>query len=245
MPYLSRIWLNPLRRQAQRFLRNPQTAHAAILGGLSRQPVTERVLWRWENDGLHRARLLVLTQSRPSWEHLIEQAGWPGAEDPQDLVRPYEPLLDQIAHGREFAFRLKANPASATRHPDAPSPSQQVQLADQASPRGVRVGHRTVEHQLNWLAKRVPQWGFALANGESDLPAVRIIARDRLAFSKGGRDGNTGHRVTLQTATFEGIVRINDPDLTRHSLLAGVGSGKAYGLGLITFAPPVRQSEPL
>jgi len=245
MPYLSRIWLNPLRSQTQRLLRNPQAAHAAILGGLSRQPVSERVLWRWEPDGPHRARVLVLTQSRPSWEHLIEQAGWPSADDPQDLVRAYEPLLDQVACGREFAFRLKANPVSATKHPDSPSPNHKERLAAQARPRGVRVAHRTAEHQLGWLAGRVPHWGFSFTTGEDDLPAVRIVARDRLAFSKKGRDGSNGQRVTLQTATFEGIVRVEDPELTRHSLLCGVGAGKAYGLGLITFAPPVPQPEPL
>lgn len=245
MPYLSRIWLNPLRSQTQRLLRNPQAAHAAILGGLSQQPVSERVLWRWDPDGPHRARVLVLTQSRPSWEHLIEQAGWPGADDPQDLVRPYEPLLDQVARGREFAFRLKANPVSATKHPDSPSPNHKERLAAQARPRGVRVAHRAVEHQLDWLAKRVPHWGLALATDEDDLPAVRIVARDRLAFSKKNRDGSNGQRVTLQTATFEGIVRVEDPGRTRHSLLGGVGAGKAYGLGLITFAPPAPQPEPL
>jgi CRISPR system Cascade subunit CasE len=244
MPYLSRIWLNPLRTQAQRFLRNPQAVHAAVLGGLSQQPVTERVLWRWEADGPHRARLLVLTRSRPSWEHLIEQAGWSGADDPQDLVRSYEPLLDQITLGREFAFRLKANPVSATRNPQAPSASQKEHLSAQARPRGVRVAHRTVEHQLGWLIKRVPQWGFVLATDTQDLPAVRIIARDRISFSKRLADGSPGGRVTLQTATFEGIARITDPDLTRHSLLAGVGAGKAYGLGLITLAPPQLADTP-
>lgn len=242
MPYLSRIWLNPLRTQTQRFLRNPQAAHAAVLGGLHRQPVAERVLWRWEPDGPHRARLLVLTQTRPSWEHLIEQAGWPGADEQQYLVRPYEPLLDQVTFGREFAFRLKANPVSATRNPQAPSASQKEHLSAQVHPRGVRVAHRTVEHQLDWLIKRVPQWGFTLATGAEDLPAVRIIARDRISFSKRLPDGRPGGRVTLQIVTFEGIARITDPELTRRSLLSGVGAGKAYGLGLITLAPPQPQA---
>jgi CRISPR system Cascade subunit CasE len=238
MPYLSRIWLNPLRTQTQRFLRNPQAVHAAVLGGLSQQPVTQRVLWRWEPDSPHRASLLVLTQTRPSWEHLIEQAGWPGADEQQALVRPYEPLLDQVTRGREFAFRLKVNPVSATRNPQAPSARQAAHLTAQARPRGVRVAHRTVEHQLDWLIKHVPQWGFSLATGAHDLPAVKIIARDRISFSKRLADGSRGNRVTLQTATFEGIAQITDPDLTRHTLLAGVGAGKAYGLGMITFAPP-------
>jgi CRISPR system Cascade subunit CasE len=170
---------------------------------------------------------------------LIEQAGWPGADDQQDLVRPYEPLLDQVTRGREFAFRLKANPVSATRNPQAPSASQKEHLSAQVRPRGVRVAHRTVEHQLGWLIKRVPQWGLILATGAEDLPAVRIIARDRISFIKRPPDG----RVTLQTVTFEGIARITDPELTRRSLLGGVGAGKAYGLGLLTLAPP-RPQDP-
>ena len=50
MPYLSRIYLNPLRTRTQSLLRNPQAMHAAVLGGLSRQPVVERVLWRLETS---------------------------------------------------------------------------------------------------------------------------------------------------------------------------------------------------
>jgi CRISPR system Cascade subunit CasE len=237
MSYLSRIWLNPLRTGAQRFIRNPRTMHAAVLGGLPSQPATERVLWRLEADGAHRASLLVLTQTRPSWEHVVEQAGWPGAEDPQALVRPYEPLLAQVTSGAVFAFRLKANPVSATKKPDAPSARQKERLA-QERPRGVRVAHRTAAHQLSWLIGRVPGWGFTLATDDQGAPAVRLIGRERVSFSKRLPDGSPDNQVTLQAATFEGIVRVTDPALARRSLLAGVGAGKAYGLGLVTLAPP-------
>ncbi|WP_443075560.1 type I-E CRISPR-associated protein Cas6/Cse3/CasE [Streptomyces sp. NBC_01483] len=50
--------------------------HAAVMGGLAVQPVAERVLWRLETNTAHRAEILVLTNSRPSWEHLVEQGGW-------------------------------------------------------------------------------------------------------------------------------------------------------------------------
>ena len=73
MAYLSRIWLNPLRTATQRMLRDPHVMHAAVLGGIPAQPVTERVLWRIEAGDPHRAELLVLTRSVPSWEHLVEQ----------------------------------------------------------------------------------------------------------------------------------------------------------------------------
>src|SRR5450756_2446780 len=146
MPYLSQVWLNPLRAQTQRMLRNPQVLHAAVLGGVSRQPVTERVLWRVEPESPYRVGVLVLTESKPSWEHLVEQGGWPSADEPQALVRPYEPLLDRVVCGAQFAFRLRANPVSATRHPVKPSAAQQQQLASAVRSRGVRVSHRTAVH---------------------------------------------------------------------------------------------------
>jgi CRISPR system Cascade subunit CasE len=236
MPYLSRIWLNPLRTGAQRMLRNPHVVHAAVLGGLSRQPVDERVLWRLEPDSPHRAGLLVLTHSRPSWEHLVEQAGWPNSDEPQALVRPYELLLDQVARGREFAFRLNANPVMATRNPANPSTVQKERLTSVVRPRGVRVPHRTAAHQLEWLTSRVARWGFEIPDDPDGVPGIRLTRRDRLIFSKGG-DNDRGHRVVLQTALFDGRLRVADPDAARTSLLSGVGSGRAYGCGLITLAP--------
>ena len=238
MTYLSRIFLNPLRTQAQRLLRNPRAMHAAVLGGLSRQPVAERVLWRMETDQRHRLSVLALTESQPSWEHLIEQAGWASTDEPQAMVKPYGPLLDQVTRGRQFAFRLVANPVSSTKHPDAPSPAQRHRLATTPRPRGVRLAHRTAAHQLEWLIDRVDSWGFTLLGDDDRGPAVQLTARQRLAFAKGRGDGQ-GHRVVLEAATYDGLVQVSDPQAARRSLLAGVGPGKAYGLGLITLAPPL------
>jgi len=233
MPYLSKIWLNPLRRGTQRLVGNPQAMHAAVLGGLSRQPVTERVLWRLE-DERHRATLLVLTDSAPSWHHLVEQAGWPSSDEPQALVRSYKPLLDRIVRGREFAFRLRANPVAATRHPEQPSPSQRLRL-EGTRPRGVRVPHRTADHQLDWLGTRAGRWGFELVTNSAGAADVRLTARQRLVFTKS--TDTKARRVTIETATFEGRLRVADVDQSIASLLGGVGSARAYGCGLITLAP--------
>jgi CRISPR system Cascade subunit CasE len=234
MPYLSRIYLNPLRTGAQNLLRNPQRMHAAVLGGLSRQPVTERVLWRLETSA-HRASLLVLTQSTPSWEHLIEQAGWAAADEPQALVRSYQPLLDRAERGREYRFRLRANPVSATRTPQKPSEAQRHRLEAAERPRGVRVAHRTAAHQLQWLTDRVGKWGFSIPPTTDGLPDVRLGERGRMVFTKSG--ATSGRRVVIQTATFDGRLRIEDPELAQASLLDGVGAARAYGCGLITLAP--------
>lgn len=232
MPYLSRIYLNPLRPGAQRLLSNPQHMHAAVLGGLSRQPVDERVLWRPERDNAHRASVLVLTQSTPSWEHLVEQAGWVAADEPQALVRSYEPVLARTERGREFRFRLRANPVSATRTPLKPSPEQQKHLQATPRPRGVRVPHRTATHQLEWLTSRIQRWGFSLQAEGAGADALKLMERERLSFTKPG-----GHRVVIQAATYEGLLCVEDAELARASLLNGVGSGRAYGCGLLTLAP--------
>ncbi|MGI5133167.1 type I-E CRISPR-associated protein Cas6/Cse3/CasE [Pseudonocardia sp. CA-107938] len=231
MPYLSRIWLNPLRSRAQLFLANPHALHAAVLGGLSRQPVTERVLWRLNTDFRHRAEVLVLTESMPSWEHLVEQAGWASADEPQEIVRDYQPLLDKVQRGREFRLRVRANPVSSTRRPDKPSPAQQKQLAKERR-RGVRVAHRTAGHQLRWFTDHLEGWGFETVLSPESGPRVALSARDRLVFTKNG-----GHRVVLNTATFDAVVRVTDPAIARERLLGGVGPAKGYGCGLITLAP--------
>lgn len=235
MTYLSRVWLNPLRTKTQYFLRNRQALHAAILGGLSQQPVAERVLWRLETIDRHRLGLLVLTESRPSWEHLIEQGGWPGADTPQAIVKAYQPLLDQVTRGRQFAFRLHANPVSSTKKPTKPSPAQRSRLAASDRPRGVRLPHRTAGDQLTWLHGRLERWGFQPLPGEHG-PTAYLVARERLSFNK--RDSDRSHRVTLEAATFEGLVEVIDPPVAQRSLLYGVGPAKAYGMGLITLAPP-------
>jgi CRISPR system Cascade subunit CasE len=236
MPYLSRIWLNPLRSGTQRMLRSPQVVHAAVLGGLSRQPVDERVLWRLEMKNPHRVAVLALTQSKPSWEHLVEQGGWPGADDEQAAVRPYDPLLDGLRLGAAFAFRLRANPVSAMRRPEKPSAAQQLYLGGTERPRGVRVPHRTAAHQMAWFLDRIESWGFTVSTSRSGEPDVRLAARERLVFSKTSR-GGAKNRVTLQTATFEGRLAVADVDTARRSLLEGVGPARAYGCGLLTLAP--------
>ncbi|MFD9029301.1 type I-E CRISPR-associated protein Cas6/Cse3/CasE [Streptomyces parvulus] len=257
MPYLSKIALNPRRRAAVSLLSSPHRLHAAVLAGLAVQPVTERVLWRLENNTPHRAEVLVLTDSRPSWAHLVDDAGWPGADGGTPLIADYTPLLERITRGREFGFRLTANPVQSVPRPTRPSEEQVTRLKEEADTgsrhRGFRVAHRTVVQQLQWLLSRSERHGFTIPDAtatppgpglqtdgsepeaptSSAGPAVAVVSRDILRFTK----RKDGPPVTLSTVTFEGRLRVTDPDALRSALLGGIGPAKGYGQGLLTLAP--------
>ncbi|NNM46437.1 type I-E CRISPR-associated protein Cas6/Cse3/CasE [Knoellia koreensis] len=240
MPYLSKIQLNPLRQGTQRLLANPQRTHAAVLGGMP-PGSSGRVLWRdevtkGEVAGPARPELLVLTPQMPDWSHLVEQAGWATPEG-APLVRSLDPLLDLVVDGREFGFRVRANPTTSVAKPQSPTAAQRKALDDGLRRRGIRVAHRTAGHQLEWFLARTREddtaWGFAVL-GDEDHPHVSLVAREHISFSKGRE---TRHKVTLDRATFEGRLIVTDADRLREVLVGGLGRGKAYGCGLLTLAP--------
>ncbi|GLZ28141.1 type I-E CRISPR-associated protein Cas6/Cse3/CasE [Lentzea sp. NBRC 105346] len=246
MSYLSRIRLNPLRTKGREFLRNPRTVHAAVMGGLPEQPNTNRVLWRLDTRE-HNVNLLVLTPTRPDWTHIVEQAGWPHADGDHVLVRDYTPVLGHLASGREFAFRLTANPVQSTMTPDRLTDSQRQRHGDTRPRRGFRVGHRTAAHQIDWLLRRTDKWGFTIPTSRTDTAApgmpstiegpaqheVRIVNTTRYTIPKKGMP----KPVTMHAITFEGRLTITDPDKLRTAMLTGIGPTKAYGCGLLTLAP--------
>ncbi|WP_283133414.1 type I-E CRISPR-associated protein Cas6/Cse3/CasE [Rhizohabitans arisaemae] len=246
MTYLSRVRINPLRDKSRTLLKNPHVMHGAVLFGVPGDPTGQRILWRVDADTPHRPFLYVLTHTRPDWSHLIEQAGWPDADGEHAQVRDYSPLLAQIALGREFAFRLTANPIQNVPAPEKPTPAQKQRV--NGGRRSLRIGHRTHAHQLNWFLTRTGKWGFTVPVSRTDpgiggidhgdaaepAPDMRIIGRERRSFKKKRTDS---HPVVLQTATFEGRLLITDVEAFTQRLLGGIGPAKSYGCGLLTLAP--------
>lgn len=240
-----------MRTASRALLDNPHKTHGAVVGGLPGHPSTERPLWRWDTDSTtNKPYLLVLTQTAPDWTHLVEQYGWPHADGEHIRTRDYTPLLDHIDTGREFAFRVTANPVRNAQSRKPASGTDQNTPRTQLSP---RTAHRTPAHQLSWFLSRTSRWGFdippAPVPASADTPAdasmppapdVRLLQPRRLSFHKNPRprqgQGKT-KPVVLHVATFEGRMRVTDPDALVRTLLTGLGPAKAYGCGLLTLAP--------
>lgn len=219
--YLTRFEINTARRGARALLASPQRLHAAVLAGFPPGRATTsdgRALWRVDQRDQH-AVLYLVSPHRPDLTHLVEQAGWPTTEG--WATRDYTPLLDRLATGQRWQFRLTANPVHSRRKTEDAARSQ-------------RFGHVTVTQQTDWLLRRAEQHGFTVAIGEHKEPDVAVRGRATLRFRR------QDQWVTLDTAVFDGHLEITDPAALRAALTQGIGHGKAYGCGLLTLAPTSR-----
>jgi CRISPR system Cascade subunit CasE len=192
--------------------------HAAVLAAFPTGHATspaERVLWRVDHHE-HQAVLYVVSPHRPDLTHLVESVGWPTTEG--WATRDYAPLLDRLAAGQQWGFRLAANPVHNRRKTEDSARSQ-------------RFGHITVAQQTDWLLRRAEQHGFTVPLGDHKEPDVAVRGRRTVRFTRQGRT------VTLDTAVFEGRLDVTDPAVLRAALVGGIGHGKAYGCGLLTLVP--------
>jgi CRISPR system Cascade subunit CasE len=190
--------------------------HAAVLACFP-QPADERgrVLWRIDQDR-GRTWLYVVSEPRPGFSSLTEQAGWPDLNDTWDS-RDYSGFLNRLEDGQRWAFRMTANP------------SHSVRIREGGETK--RVGHVTVTQQRQWFLDRAEKWGFIVAEHEG---RAEVVVHDRLVE----RFQRQGKPVTVSKATFDGILIVNNPEALCRTLTEGAGAAKAYGCGLLTLAPP-------
>lgn len=109
--------------------------------------------------------------------------------------------------GQRLAFRLRANP---------------TKRLGEGSNQGKRVGLYRVEEQIQWLNRKAEAGGFII---ESVLPAQQQRADDRK------------HDLKFLSVQFDGILQVVEPTLVQKVLAEGIGSGKAFGFGLLSVAP--------
>lgn len=215
--YLSRVALNPCRRSTLTTLASPQKLHAAV--EYSFPPGLQekyRKLWRIDRLGscLH---LLVLSERKPDFSHIVDQFGWPGSEQKWE-TKNYELLMDRIEANQRWHFRLRANPVHCVK-------TDEGLRTQEPAKRGKIYAHVTARQQERWLLERAEKHGFILQEG-----IFRVVQQETCQFLRQRKP------VTLGIATFEGILEVGDATLFKSALVCGIGRAKAYGCGLLTIA---------
>ncbi len=234
MTYLSRLPLNVRSQDVQRDLADCHRLHGRILSGfpteLGLQVARERfgVLYRLETGG-PRVQVLLQSQYEPDWSRLPD-----GYLSRPPECKSVDGAYSRIGPGAVLIFRLRANPTRriGRGHEDPRW-------------RGKRVDLRREEDQLQWLARKAEQGGFRLlhasVSGRSspggEVPDTRVapgvsVTGRRTSAATGGRQ-----QLTFGSVLFEGQLQVTDAEQFRTTLLGGIGSGKAYGFGLLSVIP--------
>lgn len=225
--YLSRLALNPLRRDVQRDLANCHAMHQRVLTAFPDDPnihqARERfgVLYRVEpSNGDGSASVVVLVQSNaaPDWSRLPQ--GYAALSVVKDISASYSALNLETT----LVFRLRANP---TRRISDRSATQDEHW------RGKRVELRREEDQIAWLQRKSSAAGFRVivVRAKPNVADARVASRSVIS----GYRPATG-QMTFCDVLFEGRLQVTDEDLFRQALERGIGSGKAFGFGLLSVA---------
>ena len=62
----------------------------------------------------------------------------------------------------------------------------------------------------------------------------RIVRDQWYQFNKGSEN----RKVRMRLVTYEGVLKVADPELCQKALICGIGREKAYGAGLLTLYSP-------
>ncbi len=242
--YLSRLTFDLRDRGTLRLLGDCHAMHRFVMSGFPNLPGNAArealaVLYRVElaaNASV--VRLLVQSAAEPAWAPESRPIRWDG-------TKSLTPLLNAIAPGSRFRFRLQANPtrrvaARATREADAVRGRDRPEAPAAA---GKRVALRREEDRLDWLIRKGLTAGLALVEAavsggmdrDSETRGSFVATRaDPGTRLQGRRD--TG-LLTVEACTFDGLLEVRDVDLLRQAIRSGIGPGKAFGCGLLSLAP--------
>ncbi len=246
--FLSKLILNPRQQTVRRDLADCHLMHRRVLsafGDANAEDARARfgVLYRVESDARTGATVLLMQSvEQPEWTCLPAQylAESGNAENPAcKFIGERYAAIEALMRLR---FRLRANP---TRKIDTKTG------ADGVRRNGKRVELRDEAGQLAWLERKGTQHGFRLR-------MVRTIDENkrtgkRGAQSKGDHKGKllsspeeSGEyarvpRLTFASVLFDGELIVTDAPLFQDALKSGIGTGKAYGFGLLSVALAERE----
>ncbi len=113
----------------------------------------------------------------------------------------------RLQSGQQLAFRLRANPTK--------------RLSAGKGNKGKRIGLYKIEEQIKWLQRKGTDHGFTI---QTAMPTQQQRVDD--------------HRQNLKffSVQFDGILQVTDPTTFLASIQNGIGSGKAFGFGMLSVA---------
>lgn len=247
MMYLTQLVLNPRSWSVRRDLGNCFEMHRLVMSGFPDVTAPHGMEARAYLDVLYRVEPLkrdghitVLVQSRlgPDWSCLPTDYLLDEDEIESLNCKFIGDLYDGIESGQALAFRLRANPTKKAR---------KIENGETRLLQGQRVALRGESELVDWLRRRGEQHGFCLLSAR-EAPAVhdlRVVQEANVHGWAPGRESedemegrSKARRITISSVLYEGHLRVTEVNEFRKALQHGIGPGKAFGMGLLSVAPP-------
>jgi CRISPR system Cascade subunit CasE len=243
--YLSRLILDPRNRAVRRDVSDCHELHRTVLSGFP--DLHEKSTDARQKFGvLHRldirprsGAIILLVQSleKPNWSLLPVGylAGDTEIENP--ACKQISEQYGTIKSGDVFAFRLRANPTKKTG-------ASRIEDIEAGKPKsnGRRIPLSGESEQLLWLKRKGESGGFELIVAKPSSEIADVLVSDESssrASMKGDQrtDGTSFNHLSFASVLFEGKLKVTNADKFLETLKSGIGSGKAYGFGLLSIAP--------
>jgi CRISPR system Cascade subunit CasE len=233
--YLSRLILNPRSREVQGGLRDCQKLHCMILKAFPKVENQNKkareefgVLYRVDVDR-KRNRLSLLVQSRiaPDWSRLPDEYLLEDVDELNPSCKTVHELFKTLQEGMRLRFRLRANPTRRLNEEPKDKESN-------TKKRGRRVDIRGEKEQSEWLKRKEQDCGFRLTalRLNSNVANVNVGPEQNVK----GKKCNSDAKMIFGSVLFDGELIITDAKQFQSALISGIGSGKAYGFGLLSIA---------
>lgn len=239
--YLTKMILNPNSRRVWDDLGNLQNLHRTVSKAfpkiepdktvphhLQKTPRNEfNLLHRLDFDSRNgKAVLFVQSGIAPDWSFL--QADYAVRIECKTVHEQYS----NIANGMRLLFRLQANPTKRIGKSDGKA-DERFKPSDERKIRR-RVELRTDEEKIGWLKRKGEEAGFRLTDAR--IKEAVENAHVHSSSKQFGRRGRNDKKMTFGAVVFEGILQVTDAEKFTESLKTGIGTGKAYGFGLMSIA---------
>ena len=209
-------------------------------------------LFRIDPGPTGRAVILVQSAVKPDWDYAFHNAGYL-------LTAPAEvkPLDPSFTAGQRLRFRLVANPTKKidTIRQEArqrctkeelrqiegrngrrvPVPSaEELSTWRQKNPNGDERAFISVR-LIDWIERKAEPSGFSLEN-VTVQPGYSYFKKPDTQEEQPRKQQrkDPGRR---RSARYDGVLVVTDPARFRGTLIRGIGSGKAFGFGLLSVAP--------
>lgn len=226
--YLSRLILDLQNHLARRDLFSPYEMHRSVLKGFpdNVNGGTGRVLYRPEllSNLSRTVTVLVQSEKKPDWTTLEYNKGYFFREPEYKLVNP-EFQENQILH-----FCVRANPTYRKK--------------EAVGTKGKRLAVLKENDLNNWFLKKSSQSGFMVEDLENAVKEQRscknilVITEGKVLVSRPHTDNQDSNRFiqTHHAVWFKGNMIVKAPNVLKEALASGIGSAKAFGFGLLSFA---------